>query len=87
MLSHVVLLVIQLFLVVAKSQDCDTLAALYAPSLSPGAQIIVGEANKRWSVWEKPSFSITIKPVTEKDVQNIVSLSECLLITVTHKHQ
>ena len=53
---------------------------VFGPYLSPGADIFVpSDANYteevpgRWTTWEEPTFFGAIKPVTEADVQTIVS--------------
>jgi hypothetical protein len=85
MFFHVGLFVLQFLFLVAKGQESSALAALYAPSLSPGTEIIEGEANKRWSVWSKPTFALTIRPRTDEDVQNIVSTFKyCAKVVAYH---
>lgn len=56
------------------------LTALFKPSLSPGATIILpsdahwgSQLQQRWSDYRAPAYFGAIKPVTEADVQNIVS--------------
>jgi hypothetical protein len=61
------------------------LTALFGPSLSPAAEIILpsdsewsSEVTQRWTIHDAPSYAGAIKPATEKDVQNIVSRYHCL---------
>ena len=56
------------------------LAALFGPSLSPGAEIFLRsdsqwstQVTQRWTIHEAPSYAGAIKPATEEDIQNIVS--------------
>ena len=64
------------------SKSLTNLTALFGPSLSPGAQIIsstdtnfTARLTQRWTDYNAPSYIGAIKPVTETDVQNIVSMS------------
>ena len=57
------------------------LSALFQSVLSPGAEIYYAndtnwtqEVTQRWSTWDAPTYLGAIKPVTERDVQNIVRL-------------
>ena len=57
------------------------LTDLFAPSLSPGAQIILPTDRhfasglpQRWTDYDAPLYIGAIKPATEGDVQNIVSI-------------
>ena len=56
------------------------LTALFAPSLSPSAQIILptdinytARLTQRWTDYNAPSYIGAIIPATETDIQNIVS--------------
>lgn len=79
MLYCISLLILQILVVGVNGQDASDLARLFESSLSPDARIMAGEARERWSVWDKPSFLLTITPATEEDVQKIVS--QGILIT------
>lgn len=69
------------------------LTELFGPSLSPNAQIILptdrhfaSRLPQRWTDYDAPSYIGAIKPATEADVQNIVSILGgkhlvCLLIS------
>lgn len=55
------------------------LTALFEPVLSSGAEIYYAndsnwtqEVTQRWTTWDAPTYLGAIKPVTERDVQNIV---------------
>ena len=57
------------------------LTALFGPSLSPGAQILLpkdtnfsAELTQRWTDYNAPSYIGAIKAATEVDIQNIVSI-------------
>jgi hypothetical protein len=56
------------------------LTALFGPVLSPNAQILypnngswASQVQPRWSDYKAPKYQAAIKPVTEEDIQNIVS--------------
>ncbi|RAO65272.1 uncharacterized protein BHQ10_001284 [Talaromyces amestolkiae] len=58
------------------------LSALFQSVLSPGAEIYYAndsnwaqDVTQRWSTWNAPSYMGAIKPVTERDVQNIVKVA------------
>jgi hypothetical protein len=72
-------------LVAAAEHSSSYIASIFSPSLSPGAQIFLPtdvnyteEVNQRWTTFAVPSFIGTIKPATERDIQNIVSLIRTL---------
>lgn len=59
------------------------LSALFGSVLSPNAEIYYAndsnwtqEVTQRWSMWDAPTYLGAIKPVTERDVQNIVCIHE-----------
>lgn len=65
----------------AVSSSTINITALFGPSLSPAAQIVLcsdahytEEITQRWTTHGAPSFLGAIKPATEVDVQNIVGL-------------
>ena len=58
------------------------LTALFGPSLSPSAQIILptdtdfsDRLTQRWTDYNAPSYIGAIKPATEADIQNVVGIS------------
>lgn len=67
--------------VLAAQQTSHNITALFGPSLSPGAEILLpeqpdfyGQLQQRWTDYNAPRYSIgAIKPATEADVQHIVS--------------
>ncbi len=66
------------------SNDGVNYTSIFALGLSPGASIhYPSQANfntstvQRYSLWEDPTFAVTIKPATERDVQLIVSGKLC----------
>jgi len=57
------------------------LTPLFGPSLSPDAQILLptdtnftAKLTQRWTDYNAPSYIGAIKPATEADIQNIVSV-------------
>lgn len=53
--------------------------SIFAPGLSSGASIhYLSQADyntttvQRWSTWDEPTFSVTIKPATDEDIQYII---------------
>lgn len=78
----------------ANAYPSSNLSSLFAPSLSPGAKILLptdanytGEVTQRWTIHEAPTYLGAIKVATEADVQaivrsNISSLSICHELTV-----
>ncbi len=61
-------------------------SGLFGPHVSPGTLIASSSdpdfsdvVSPRWSSWEAPGFVAAIKPVTEADVQAIVSQSNQLV--------
>lgn len=75
------------------------LSALFGSVLSPNAEIYYAndtnwtqEVTQRWTTWDAPTYLGAIKPVTERDVQNIVCFHErhctsgiCVLTIVRSK--
>jgi hypothetical protein len=58
---------------------------LFGPSLSPNAEIFLRsdpkfskQVTQRWTIHEAPSYAGAIKPSTEADIQNIVSIQHHL---------
>lgn len=76
-----------------RQTDGANYTSIFASGLSSGASIhFPSQADfntstvQRYSVWEEPTFAVTIKPATDGDVQLIVSGKQlheagCLLIT------
>jgi hypothetical protein len=59
---------------------------LFGPSLSPKAEIFLRsdpkfseQVTQRWTTHEAPSYAGAIKPSTEADIQNIVSVQNQLI--------
>lgn len=57
------------------------LSALFQSVLSPGAEIYYAndsnwaqDVTQRWTTWDAPTYMGAIKPVTERDIQNIVCI-------------
>lgn len=67
--------------VTTATRGFTNLTALFGPSLSPDAQIILptdtnftARLTQRWTDYNAPSYIGAIKPVTEADIQSIVSI-------------
>jgi hypothetical protein len=58
------------------------LTALYGPSLSPGARIVLSTdvnytqtITQRWTVYGAPKYLGAIQPATEDDIKNVVRIA------------
>ena len=67
--------------VLSLTTGLTNLTDLFGPNLSPNAQILLpsdtnftARLTQRWTNYNAPSYTGAIKPATEADIQNIVSL-------------
>lgn len=65
---------------VEASYNATNIQALFGPSLSSGAEILLPsytnyteDVQQRWSTWAAPTYIGAIKVVTAEDVKSIVS--------------